>query len=426
MTKLDEKFYPLRCEEWAEISGNLTLSELRVLYWLRTKDPYSNGININCAAIARDLSQTKPISRQTVSRAMKTLDRKDYIDLEIISANVKIRSKGVHTHPEVQDGTDGTATHQGYDTVPSGANTHPEVRTHTTGCDTVPSGATSYHPIAETQTEQDFQNPKTLKTNKTLKTSLEESEEEKSEISHQNTPELIANNSSLSKTSGSLQKIEISAASLNIESMHWALDWFGEEFTPWLLEPRSRRNNIIFDGRFMEWHGQRWLEKFPNKKDLYEAIADFRAHLLNYPDKILGLWQQYEASMKHYAGATATAALHGAKIPEKDQKHLMRHQKALLSNTVEELSPNHAIAPEIERKLLPQSVAVGDVGRKLLPQKTTGDLIVEAALRSGELKKVPRGGGFKWFPGFPADVNKFRWFQSAEDWLAEVEKEEVW
>jgi DNA-binding MarR family transcriptional regulator len=94
-TKIRGKFYPLQHAEWLRACQELTPSQRDVLYYIRTLDPYGNGIAINTAEIARTLSSNGQIvHRQTVSRALKELDRKGFIDLEVIQVNVRVQPKG--------------------------------------------------------------------------------------------------------------------------------------------------------------------------------------------------------------------------------------------------------------------------------------------------------------------------------------------
>ena len=78
-SKIQGKFYPLQNEEWLYACRELTQAQLAVLYYIRTNDPYNQGIEINCAEIARLLSKPERIvHRQTVSRALKELVDKGY------------------------------------------------------------------------------------------------------------------------------------------------------------------------------------------------------------------------------------------------------------------------------------------------------------------------------------------------------------
>ncbi|BAZ71264.1 hypothetical protein NIES4106_60610 (plasmid) [Fischerella sp. NIES-4106] len=88
--KIQGKFYPLQHEEWLRAYKELTDSQRGVLYYLRSLDPYSNGLRIRASKIARDLG----ISRQTVYKAIDVLEQKGYIDKQDVEYTLKIQSKG--------------------------------------------------------------------------------------------------------------------------------------------------------------------------------------------------------------------------------------------------------------------------------------------------------------------------------------------
>jgi hypothetical protein len=78
--KIQGKFYPLQHEEWLRACRELTPAQRDVLYYIRTIDPYNQGVDINCAEIACQLSGSERIvHRQTVSRALKELVAKKYL-----------------------------------------------------------------------------------------------------------------------------------------------------------------------------------------------------------------------------------------------------------------------------------------------------------------------------------------------------------
>jgi biotin operon repressor len=89
-TKIQGKFYPLQHEEWLRAYKELTDSQRGVLYYLRSLDPYSNGLRIRASKIARDLD----ISRQTVYKAIDVLEQKGYINKQDVEYTLKIQSKG--------------------------------------------------------------------------------------------------------------------------------------------------------------------------------------------------------------------------------------------------------------------------------------------------------------------------------------------
>lgn len=78
--KIQGKFYPLQHEEWLRACRELKPAQKDLLYYIRTLDPYNQGIEINCANIARLLSTSeRSVHRQTVSRALKELVAKGYL-----------------------------------------------------------------------------------------------------------------------------------------------------------------------------------------------------------------------------------------------------------------------------------------------------------------------------------------------------------
>ncbi len=129
-SKINGKFYPLKHSEWLIACRELTPSKRDVLYYLRTLDPYGDGVEINCAEIARQLSsERRNISRQTVSRAIKELDAKGFIDAEISRANVTIKPKGLWCAqtPSVREDTKGVPRHHRCVRTPQGVPRHHKV-----------------------------------------------------------------------------------------------------------------------------------------------------------------------------------------------------------------------------------------------------------------------------------------------------------
>jgi hypothetical protein len=192
--KIEGKFYPLQHDEWLRACRELTPAELKCLYYIRTSDPYSNGVRLTVAAIARDLSceGQPPISRQTISRAIKRLDQLGYIEMEPLEFNVKISGKGILT---VCENTDGVLTHHDRSSHTNGVLTHHDRSLHTTDDRYTPPTIATHQPEPETVTQQEFQNPKTLlessKTNKDLNKTLSESAGERKKKLYQFLDSLI-------------------------------------------------------------------------------------------------------------------------------------------------------------------------------------------------------------------------------------------
>ncbi|MEM9008973.1 MAG: hypothetical protein AAGE59_36375, partial [Cyanobacteria bacterium P01_F01_bin.86] len=83
------RHYRLTNDEWLKAVKELKPRERDVLYYLRTLDPWGDkDLEIGVREIAAALE----CSPGTVSKALKVLDQKNWIDLEIIAAKVKLRT----------------------------------------------------------------------------------------------------------------------------------------------------------------------------------------------------------------------------------------------------------------------------------------------------------------------------------------------
>jgi DNA-binding transcriptional ArsR family regulator len=84
-----EKFYPLTHSEWVRIRQELKPAERDLLLYLRTLDPFGNAeIEIG----VRSLAETLGYSPSTVSRALKALDAKGFIVLDLIHVRIKVKN----------------------------------------------------------------------------------------------------------------------------------------------------------------------------------------------------------------------------------------------------------------------------------------------------------------------------------------------
>jgi hypothetical protein len=167
-SKIQGCFYPLQHEEWLKACRELTPAQKDVLYYIRTIDPYNRGININSAEVARQLSAPERIvHRQTVSRALKELDAKGFIDLELLQVRTKVKPKGLWCNndtPEFIEDTDGVMMHPRCDDAPCVITTHHAGSPDTTLDHDAPCVITTHHAEAESLMEREFQNPKINKT----------------------------------------------------------------------------------------------------------------------------------------------------------------------------------------------------------------------------------------------------------------------
>lgn len=84
------KFYPLEPDEWLTVCEELKPAELKVLYRLRTLDPFGqHKIKFRVVDIAKALK----LDKSTVSRAVQRLADLEYIDLEIVEAIATLTTK---------------------------------------------------------------------------------------------------------------------------------------------------------------------------------------------------------------------------------------------------------------------------------------------------------------------------------------------
>ena len=197
-SKIQGRFYPLKHEEWLKACRELTPAQRDVLYYIRTIDPYNQGIDINAAEVARQLSAPERIvHRQTVSRALKELDAKGFIDLELLQVRTKVKPKGlwcndtpeiiedtdgVMMHPRCDDApmvcedTDGVMMYPRCDDAPSAIATHHAGSPRTTMDHDAPCAIATHHAEAESLVEREFQNPKINKNYLDLIKTLSEDE----------------------------------------------------------------------------------------------------------------------------------------------------------------------------------------------------------------------------------------------------------
>ncbi len=72
--KVQGKFYPLQTEEWLETVKQLTHSELKIFYYVRSLDPYNKKISLTLVQIAKDFSVDKSKTyRSSVGRALRLI-----------------------------------------------------------------------------------------------------------------------------------------------------------------------------------------------------------------------------------------------------------------------------------------------------------------------------------------------------------------
>lgn len=86
----DARHYRVTNDEWLLAWEQLRPAEIKVLYYLRTLDPWGDR---NLEIGVTDIAKVLKCNKGTVSRALRTLDRGGWITLEISTATVRLHTK---------------------------------------------------------------------------------------------------------------------------------------------------------------------------------------------------------------------------------------------------------------------------------------------------------------------------------------------
>ena len=177
-TKIKGKFYPLQHEEFIKLNQHLTQSELAVYLWLKTNDPFGDKlVETSTKTIADDLK----VSRRTVQRALVKLRDEKLIDLIITKFQYRVKSHPSNDASEtkvkekLRVATPGSPSDT---SVAIGTRMSPSVRECRHRYENVAISTGMSPPQPETQSEQELENPNTLKTYSDFKDSLSEGERE--------------------------------------------------------------------------------------------------------------------------------------------------------------------------------------------------------------------------------------------------------
>ena len=176
LNRIQGKFYPLKSEEWLETIKQLTYSELKILYYVRSLDPYNKGISLTPTQIAKNLSTEKSkMHRSTVGRALKSLENKGFIQMELLQVRIKVNPKGFLSKAETEDVV---VTQPSCDKTTKVVTPQQNVPQHNIECSQTTESAPIQQSKAETISERKFQTPKISKTYIDFKKTLSESEGE--------------------------------------------------------------------------------------------------------------------------------------------------------------------------------------------------------------------------------------------------------
>jgi hypothetical protein len=328
--------------DWIEVFKELNRAELGVLFYIRTLDPYGDrDLEIEPSTVGKILG----LHRTTVSRALEALSSKNLIEMEVLKARVRncIKNKKITL---LLLGQENQSNDEQSEDTTSCASTHTDEHPRTEESADALDGVcrhTDEHPRTiqepEAAPSMGFKIPHTLTDlNKTSSYSLK-SESEKIELCQES-----GTGTSTSTLAVTVQEVQSLVGIKRsggdkffappAPEVHWTLKYDGDN-TPWLNPPRNDRGDINFNPDFLDWQGKRWKDNF-GSPDLAGAIANFRASLINKPERIQIRWDEYQ--MHFSQRLQSNMALHeaGIAIPEAEQKHLVQHSRALKGFVVEE------------------------------------------------------------------------------------------
>jgi hypothetical protein len=93
-----ERFYRLYLNDFIDFcQKKYAPAVMKIYYFIKVNDPFSNGLSLNITEVARVLKYHK----RTVSRAIKTLIKSGELALAVIEAHVKIVAKAVESKTEI-------------------------------------------------------------------------------------------------------------------------------------------------------------------------------------------------------------------------------------------------------------------------------------------------------------------------------------
>ncbi|NJM89935.1 MAG: MarR family transcriptional regulator [Hydrococcus sp. RU_2_2] len=288
--KIDGKFYPLQHEEWLRACRELTPAQRDVLYYLRTLAPYGTSLDLTAAEIARQLSTPeRTVHRQTVSRALKELDRKGFVDLELIKVEAKVNPKGLWCDETPR-----------CDETPQEISTHHSGSSDTTVDRQTPQWIVRHHAEAETPTKSEFQNSKIYKINKNIKTLSEEGERENLNLTEEKKPEVENSSELTAKKQESFQQLLEKQKDFEVKDSS-ELTTKKQESSQQLLKKQKDselelnsaaplNKNLQKDGRFSPQY-QKVLDALPDAKSYlewaYKRCGDGLPAYPTYPSRVI-------------------------------------------------------------------------------------------------------------------------------------------
>ena len=118
-TQSQKIHYRLTLDEWLQAANSLKPAELKVLYYLRTLDPFGDRKH---RIGVRDTAALLKLNPGTVSRALKVLDAQGWISLDLVEVTVQIKTKPIPPAPPPEPPEGQPQTSKPSDSKPSSAD----------------------------------------------------------------------------------------------------------------------------------------------------------------------------------------------------------------------------------------------------------------------------------------------------------------
>ncbi len=161
-------FYQLTHNEWLETVKELTGAEIKVLYYIRSLDPFGNCKHeYSVTQMAEDLG----LSKGAVSKALKKLEQVGEIDIELVRVKIQIRP----SKNEVEELFSGNVVSYEKNEFPIGNDDLPEETSVSSSEQQLPIG--NSQPLESLQ-DKDFSPSNTIKTYSDFINTLSENERE--------------------------------------------------------------------------------------------------------------------------------------------------------------------------------------------------------------------------------------------------------
>ncbi len=314
--------------------------------------------------MARLLSTpSKKVHRSTVGRALKVLDQKGFIDMELIQVKVHVLGKGLHCCGDAtklpernqrdREATSVIATQQPEPETPSPSQSHCSKTIQTT------------QDLIHTLSDSGSGEKKALEVVKEVEVSETGSSQAES-----------SNCSSLVKTINPVKDKE-TAPRRNKTFQQRAFDWLPDG--PWKVDGK-------LDPNFRDSIAKDWMNRYGG--DIHQRRADVLAHFKKDPANLPIRWEQYQSEYLQRYQNTQTRLSHGINIEEEYQQRLIQNHRAITEPLPEELDP-------IARQQPFFSTQLKDSDQKLITDNCTPFAVPAAAHPSenavSDAQGVPAG-----------------------------------